>query len=132
MEILNTESRGKFMAGTYKSALRLAVLSVLMSVAYTVKADTVTTGTVIDIGPTNFTGSGTSVPFFIYLSTNDTNIGCNSTALNAFAIDETTDAGRAMIAVVITARLTGQPITVHGTGACSLWSLTDTVSSINL
>jgi hypothetical protein len=120
------------MASASKSALRLAVLSILMSIAYTVNAGTVTTGTIIQIGPTNFTGSGTSVPFFIYLSTNDINVGCNSTNLNAFAIDETTDAGRAMIAVVITARLTGQPITVYGTGACTLWSVTDTVLSIDL
>lgn len=92
--------------------------------------DTVTTGTITAVSPTTYAGTGTAVPFFIYLSTNDANLGCNSGNLSSFAIDSTTAAGRALIAVALSARVTGQQVTVYGTGACTVWGLTDTVHSI--
>ena len=121
------------MSNVHRYTMPAAVCLMALSLPYpATAADTITTGTILEISSTSYAGSGTAVPFFIYLSANDTNIGCNSANLNAFAVDSTTDAGRAMIAIAISARLTGQQVTVYGTGSCTVWGLTDTVHSIVL
>jgi hypothetical protein len=116
----------------YKRSLVIAMMFAAFMYPAIASAGNVINAMITSVSATNYAGSGTAVPFFIYLSANDANIGCNSANLNAFAIDSTTDGGRAMIAVAMSALLSGQPVSVYGTGNCSVWGLTDTVSSLVL
>ncbi len=125
--------KGIIVLSCKRMTVGMAMLFIASLWSYVATAGTsVSNATILQVAPSTLAGNGTSIPFFIYLSVNDTNIGCNSGNLNAFAIDSTTEAGRTLIAVAIAARLTGQPVTVQGTGTCTVWGLTDTVSSIVL
>ena len=47
---------------------------------------------------------------------------------NRFAIAATTDAGKAMISLLLTAQARGKRVSVYGTGNCNLWGDTESVS----
>lgn len=115
----------------YKGIRALLLILVAGVIPTVVAAGTVSNVTVV-VGPTIYPGTNGAVPFFIYVSTLDSDIGCNTANTNAFAIDANSAGGRAMIAVVIAAQVAGRTITVVGTGTCSVWGLAETVSQIYL
>ena len=118
-----------------KKQKRILVLLVTLA-AYTYAAvgtaGTVSNATVTSVNPTIYGGTGGAVPVFIYLSIADSNIGCNSANLSAFAIDSSNPGGRAMLAVALEAMATGLTVTVVGQGSCNIWSVVETANSMYL
>jgi len=60
--------------------------------AATVNAGTVLNATVVSVAGTQFGGVNGATAFFIYVSIADSDIGCNSGNLTAFAVDSATPA----------------------------------------
>jgi hypothetical protein len=86
----------------------------------TVIAGTVSNATVTSVAPTQYGGVNGATPVFIYVSLPDSNIGCNSGNLSAFAIDSGT------------AGVAGLTITVGGQGSCNVWSVVESANVIYL
>jgi hypothetical protein len=115
-----------------KGTLALCAMLVASAMPATVTAGTVTNATITSVAPTQYGGVNGATPFFIYLSIADSDIGCNSGNLTAFAVDSGTAGGRAMIAVAIAAQVSGRTITVVGQGSCNVWSVVESANVIYL
>ena len=86
-------------------------------------ASTTGPGTITDVWGTsngavlfNMTGTRTAVP------------ACGTNNPQRFAIDASSVAGQAAVAVLLSAQARGKQIEVAGTGTCGIWGDTETVS----
>jgi hypothetical protein len=95
-------------------------------------AGSVANVTIISVNPTSLPGTNGATPFFLRISVDDANIGCNSQNLPVFAIDETTAAGRAMIATALSAQATGQTVSIGGTGNCGVYGIVETANGVSI
>lgn len=78
---------------------------------------------------------GTNTAYFVYVSAAPTGAAACGTVTASqyrFAIDPTTQVGKAQIANVLAAYATGALVDVYGLGTCLLWPDTESVERIAL
>ena len=75
--------------------------------------------------------SQANVAFFNSTGTRTNPASCAGPGLqNRWAISLTTDAGKAILAAVMTAQARGKQVWINGTGTCSIWPDTESVDYI--
>ena len=87
--------------------------------------------TIINVQPYNApTSLGTKGAFFVMLNKNPTNGASCATYGNVnarFVTDPNSAVGQAIISTLLSAQATGRWVQIGGTGACDIWSDTETI-----
>ncbi len=106
----------------------MVFLALVLSVANRANAGYANIGT-----PNAFLSSEYGVQFF---RTSGTRVGVPACVTpgqeSRFVIDARTDAGKAMLSVLLTAVARGKRVTITGTGTCGIWGDTESVSFIEV
>ena len=79
--------------------------------------------------------NGTNTAYFVYVSGPPSGVAACGTVTSSqyrFALDPTTDVGKAMIANALTAFTTGASVDIYGLGTCGLWPDTESAERIVL
>ena len=95
-----------------------ALIIPAISISTRAEAGSVTSASIIRTYAYN--GSSTPTLFFVAVSTNDSNIGCNGSNLPLFVVDVSTVGGRAQAAAILSAQASGQTVSIVGSGSCNL------------
>jgi hypothetical protein len=65
---------------------------------------------------------------FVHSGTRTTPPSCGASYPTRWAIDASTPQGQSQLSVLLTAYALHKSISIHGTGACSIWGDTETVA----
>ena len=122
-------ARRRFIVGVPRIAARYLAVFIGMSCLF-LSCEMATAGSVFSATVTAVSAESPNA-YFIYVNVAPSGVpacATNTTALQRFAFDLTTDAGKAMIAIVLTAYVNKSPLDIVGTDSCTVWSDTETVS----
>ncbi|MEA1676141.1 hypothetical protein [Nitrospirillum sp. BR 11163] len=81
----------------------------------------------VELGQNLAGGSGIA---FVYISSDTTSTPACSRYADRLAIDPSSDVGKAMLSVVLTAYSLNKKVNIAGTGSCNLWSDSETLQWI--
>ena len=77
---------------------------------------------------TDVWGTNNGAVLFNVTGTRTTPPACGTNNPQRFAIDASTTAGQAAVAVLLSAQARGKAVMVNGTGNCTIWGDTETVA----